>query len=201
WRRAVTSYAVDKIRNVGLFSHGSAGKTSLTEALLYLSHTINRLGRIEEGSTVSDWDPDEVKRGISISASLAPFEWKNAKINVIDAPGYAEFLGEVKGAMRTCDVALILLDASAGVEVGTEQAWKAADEVNRVRALFINKMDRENANFATTLNAARETFGTSVVPVFVPIGAEKDFRGIADVLARKAYLFGKGKDDPDIEGE
>ncbi len=161
----MNSYPVDKIRNVGLFSHGSAGKTSLTEALLYVSHTINRLGRIEEGTTVSDWDPDEIKRGISISASLAPLEWKETKINIIDAPGYADFLGEVKGAMRTCDVALILMDASAGVEVGTEQAWKAAEEVNRVRALFINKMDRENANFNATFSAARDTFGTSVVPV------------------------------------
>jgi elongation factor G len=197
----MNSYAAGKIRNVGLFSHGSAGKTSLTEALLYISHTINRLGRVEDGTTTSDWDQDEIKRQISISTSIAPLEWRDTKINILDAPGYADFLGEVKGTMRTCDVALILLDASAGVEVGTEQAWQAADEVGRVRALFVNKMDRENANFATTLNAARERFGTSVVPVFVPIGAEKDFRGIADVLARKAYLFGKGKDDPDIEGE
>ncbi len=190
----MTSFPVDRIRNIGLFSHGSAGKTSLTEALLFVSHTINRLGRVEEGTTVSDWDLDEIKRGISISASIAPLEWKNTKINIIDAPGYADFLGEVKGAMRTCDIALILLDASAGVEVGTEQAWKAADEVNRVRALFINKMDRENANFDATYNAARETFGSSVVPVFVPIGAEKDFSGIVDVLARRAYLFNDGKD-------
>ncbi len=197
----MNTYPVDKIRNVGLFSHGSAGKTSLTEALLFVSHAINRLGRVEEGTTTSDWDPDEVKRGISISASIAPVEWKNSKINVIDAPGYADFLGEVKGAMRTCDVALILMDASAGVEVGTEQAWKAADEVNRVRALFINKMDRENANFNATFNAARETFGSSVVPVFVPIGAEKDFSGIVDVLSRKAYLFGTGKDGSESESD
>ncbi len=195
----MNSYPVEKIRNIGLFSHGSSGKTSLTEALLYVSHTVNRLGRIEEGTTISDWDPDEVKRGISISASLAPLEWKNSKINIIDAPGYADFLGEVKGAMRVCDVALILLDASAGVEVGTEQAWKAADEVNRVRALFINKMDRENANFTATFNAARETFGPSVVPVLIPIGAEKDFSGIVDVLSRKAYLFSDGKDGGETE--
>ncbi len=201
----MNTFPVDKLRNVGLFSHGSAGKTSLTEALLYLSHSISRLGRIEDGNTTSDWDPDEVKRGISISASVAPVEWKQTKINIIDAPGYADFLGEVKGAMRTCDVALILLDASAGVEVGTEQAWKAADEVGRVKALFINKMDRENANFNATFSAARDTFGSSVVPVFVPIGAEKSFSGIVDVLARKAYLFGDGKDgatsDADIPAE
>ena len=197
----MNTYPAGKIRNVGLFSHGSAGKTSLTEALLYISHTINRLGRVEDGTTTSDWDQDEIKRQISISTSIAPIEWRDTKINLLDAPGYADFLGEVKGTMRTCDVALILLDASAGVEVGTEQAWQAAGEVNRVCALFVNKMDRENANFASTLNAARETFGTAVVPVLVPIGAEKDFRGVVDVLARKAYLFGKVKEDPDIESD
>ncbi len=197
----MNTFPVDNLRNVGLFSHGSAGKTSLTEALLYLSHAVNRLGRIEDGNTVSDWDPDEIKRGISISASVAPVEWNETKINVIDAPGYADFLGEVKGAMRTCDVALILLDASAGVEVGTEQAWKAADEVGRVRALFINKMDRENANFNSTFSAMRDTFGSSVVPMFVPIGAEKNFIGIVDVLARKAYLFGDGKDGATSESD
>jgi len=197
----MNTYPAGKIRNVGLFSHGSAGKTSLTEALLYISHTINRLGRVEDGTTTSDWDQDEIKRQISISTSIAPIEWRDTKINLLDAPGYADFLGEVKGTMRVCDVALILLDASAGVEVGTEQAWQAAGEVNRVCALFVNKMDRENANFASTLNAARETFGTAVVPVLVPIGAEKDFRGVVDVLARKAYLFGKVKEDPDIESD
>lgn len=197
----MNTFPVTKIRNVGLFSHGSAGKTSLTEALLFASHTINRLGRVEDGTTASDWDPDEIKRGISISTSIAPLEWNDTKINIIDAPGYADFLGEVKGAMRTCDVALILLDASAGVEVGTEQAWKAADEVNRVRALFVNKMDRENANFDRTFNAARDAFGSSVVTVFVPIGAEKDFAGIVDVLARKAYIFSEGKDGDSAEAE
>jgi elongation factor G len=197
----VNTFPVERIRNVGLFSHGSAGKTSLTEALLFVSHTTSRLGRIEEGNTVSDWDPDEIKRGISISTSIAPLEWKETKINIIDAPGYADFLGEVKGAMRTCDIALILLDASAGVEVGTEQAWKAADQENRVRALFINKMDRENADFNATFSAARDTFGTSVVPVFIPIGAEKDFAGIVDVLARKAYMFNDGKDGGATEAE
>jgi len=195
----VNSFPVERIRNVGLFSHGSAGKTSLTEALLFLSHTINRQGRVEDGSTTSDWDADEIKRQISISTSVAPLEWRDTKINLLDSPGYADFLGEVRGAMRTCDVALILLDASAGVEVGTEQAWQAADDLKRVRALFVNKMERENANFASTLAAARDRFGSAVVPVFVPIGAEKEFRGIADVLARRAYLFdGANESESDI---
>lgn len=188
------SYPVDQLRNVGLFSHGSAGKTSLTEALLYVSGTINRMGRVEEGNTVSDWDPDEIKRHISISTSIAPLEWRDHKINLLDAPGYADFLGEMKGAMRACDTALILLDASAGVEVGTEHVWKAADEAARPRAIFINKMDRENADFAKSLASAQAAFGKKVVPVIIPIGAEKDFRGVVDLIDRQAYLCGDGKD-------
>ncbi|HVX28833.1 MAG TPA: elongation factor G [Nitrolancea sp.] len=198
----MNTFPVERIRNVGLFSHGSAGKTSLTEALLFLSRTISRQGRVEDGTTTSDWDPDEIKRQISISTSVAPLEWRETKINLLDSPGYADFLGEVKGAMRTCDVALILMDASAGVEVGTEQAWQAADELQRVRALFVNKMDRENANFASALAAARDAFGSSVVPVFVPIGAEKQFRGIVDVLARRAYLFdGANESESDVPSD
>ncbi|HET7037660.1 MAG TPA: elongation factor G [Thermomicrobiaceae bacterium] len=195
------SYAAGEIRNVGLFSHGSAGKTSLTEAILYVTKAINRVGRIEEGTTASDWDPDEVKRQISISTSLAPVEWRDHKINILDAPGYADFLGEMKSAMRACDSALILMDASAGVEVGTEQAWKAADEVGRPRAIFINKLDRENASFEKSLASAQEAFGKAVVPLVIPIGAEKDFRGVIDLIARKAYLFGDGKDGSASEAE
>ena len=188
------TYAVGQIRNVGLFSHGGAGKTSLTEAALFVTHATTRLGRIEEGNTVSDWDPDEVKRGISISASLIPLEYRDCKINILDAPGYADFLGEIKGAMRVCDLALILMDASAGVEVGTEQMWKAAQANGVPRALLINKMDRENANFEATLGAAQSAFGNVIVPVQLPIGAEKDFQGLVDLLSRQAYRFSDGKD-------
>ncbi|MBX6342566.1 MAG: GTP-binding protein, partial [Thermomicrobiaceae bacterium] len=195
------TYAVDRIRNVGLFSHGGAGKTSLTEALLYVSHAINRLGRVEEGNTVSDWDPDEVKRHISISTSVAPVEWRDHKINILDAPGYADFIGEVKEAMRVCDLALVLMDASAGVEVGTETAWKFAEEAGRPRAILINKMDRENASFETSLGAAQEAFGGMVVPAQLPIGAEKDFKGVVDLISRKAYFFGEGKNGDVTEGD
>lgn len=188
------TYPAEKIRNIGLFSHGGAGKTSLTEAMLFVSHATTRLGRVEEGNTVSDWDPDEIKRGISISASIAPVEWRDHKINIIDAPGYADFLGEIKAAMRVCDLALILLDASAGVEVGTEQVWQLANEANRPRAVFINKMDRENANFETSLSAVQATFGGAAVPVQLPIGSEKDFKGVIDLLSRKAFLFSGAKD-------
>ena len=198
-------YDAQHIRNVGLFSHGGAGKTSLAEALLYAGHATSRLGRVEDGTTVSDWDPDEIKRGISISTSVLPIEWNDHKINVLDAPGYADFFGEVKCAMRVCDTALILIDAAAGVEVGTEQAWKAADEVERPRAFFINRMDRENANFARSLEAAQQAFGPAVVPLQMPIGAEREFSGIIDLLGPTAYQFTddrEGKRTPiDIPGD
>jgi elongation factor G len=189
----VKTYTVDRIRNVGLFSHGGSGKTSLTEAGLFASSAINRLGRVEDGNTVSDWDPDEVKRGISIMTSVVPVEWRDHKINFIDAPGYADFVGEVLSAMRVCDSALILIDASAGVEVGTEHAWRFAQKYDRPRAILINKMDRENANFVESLRQAQETFGDTVVPMYLPIGQEQDFRGVIDLLDSKAYGFA---DDP-----
>ncbi len=185
-------YTPDRIRNIGLFSHGGAGKTSLTEAMLYNTKAITRLGRVEDGNTVTDFDPDEIKRHISINLAIAPIEWRDTKINVIDAPGYADFMGDVKSAFRVVDAAIILMDASAGVEVGTEQVWKIAEELRRPRLLFINKMDRENADFARALNSAREAFGVTVAPVQVPIGREKAFRGVVDLLAQQAITFENG---------
>ena len=195
------TYTVDRIRNVGLFSHGGAGKTSLTEASLFTTNVINRLGRVEDGNTVSDWDPDEAKRGMSISTSVIPVEWNDYKINLIDPPGYADFVGEMLGAMRVCDAALILMDASAGVQVGTEQAWRFAEKFERPRAILINKMDRENANFDEALRQAQEHFGDIVVPAYLPIGAESDFRGVVDLLENKAYGFPDDKtgDYPEME--
>jgi elongation factor G len=189
----VKTYTVDRIRNVGLFSHGGAGKTSLSEAGLFASGAINRLGRVDDGNTVSDWDPDEIKRTMSISTSVIPVEWNDHKINFIDSPGYADFVGEMLSAMRVCDAALILMDASAGVEVGTEQAWRFAAKYNRPRAMLINKMDRENADFNASLQQAQEMFGDYIVPIYVPIGAEKEFRGIIDLLENKAFGFSENQ--------
>ncbi|MCM8749135.1 elongation factor G [Thermomicrobiaceae bacterium CFH 74404] len=188
------TYPVDRLRNVGLFSHGGAGKTSLTEAMLFATRAISRMGRVEDGTTVSDWDPDEHRRGISISTSVIPIEWREHKLNILDAPGYFDFLGEVKAALRVSDAALILMDASAGVEVGTEQMWSYAAEAGLPRALLVNKLDRENANFAASLSRAQEIFGASVVPVQMPIGQEKDFRGLVDLVSGQAYLFGSNGD-------
>ena len=195
------TYPVEKIRNVGLFSHGGAGKTSLTEAMLFTGKAINRLGRVEEGNTVSDWDPDEVKRTISISATPAPVEWNEHKINIIDAPGYADFVGEVKAAMRVVDCALILLDASAGVEVGSEYAWRYAAERNLPTIVVVNKMDRENADFATSLAAAQASFGQKVVPLCLPIGRESSLRGVVDLLEMRAYLFSDNRDGSVTESD
>ena len=183
-------YSADRIRNVGLFAHGGAGKTSLAEALLFDTNSTTRLGRVDEGNTVTDYDPDEIKRRISVSAAVAPVEWRETKINIIDAPGYADFIGEVKSALRVVDAAIIVIDASAGVEVGTEQAWRLAEERGIPRLIFINKMDRENADFAQALASAREAFGNAVAPIQFPIGAEKQFRGVVDLLTEMAYIYG-----------
>ena len=182
-------YPASRVRNVGLFSHGGSGKTSLTEALLFDTKTITRLGRVEEGNTVADFDPDEIKRHISVSTAVAPVEWRDTKINLLDAPGYADFLGEVQSALRVVDAAVILIDASAGVEVGTEQAWRLTEERGIPRLLFINKMDRENADFDRSLEMARLSFGKAVGPIQFPIGSEKSFKGIVDLLSEQALLF------------
>jgi elongation factor G len=182
-------YSADRIRNVGLFGHGGAGKTSLAEALLFDTKATTRLGRVEEGNTVTDYDPDEIKRGISVSAALAPVEWRETKINVIDAPGYADFIGDVKSALRVADAAIIVIDASAGVEVGTEQVWRLAEERGIPRLLFINKMDRENADFGQAIASARAAFGNAVAPIQFPVGSEKQFRGVVDLLTEQAHCY------------
>jgi elongation factor G len=190
----MTTYTADTIRNIGLFSHGGAGKTSLSEAMLFTSGAVNRLGRVEDGNTVSDWDPDEIKRGMSISTSVLPVEWHGQKINLLDTPGYADFVGEVKAAARVVDAAVILLDASAGVEVGTEFAWQYTQEHALPRLIVVNKIDRENANFETALASAQAAFGSSVVPLHYPIGQESSFRGVVDLLKQEALIFSESRD-------
>jgi len=180
-------YKTEDIRNVVLIGHGGTGKTTLAEAMLFASGAINRLGSVEDGTTTSDFDPDEVKRTISINLSLLPCEWKNRKINVIDAPGYADFVGEMKAAIRAADAALVLVDASAGVEVGTEHCWTFADEAELPRAVLIDRMDRENADFAQALAQVQSFFGKKCVALQVPVGAQSSFSGVVDVLAMKAY--------------
>ncbi|MDQ5824624.1 MAG: elongation factor G [Chloroflexota bacterium] len=182
-------YNTAQLRNIGLFSHGGAGKTTLLEAMLFTSKATTRLGRVEEGNTVSDYDPDEIKRHISVQLSIAPVEWQDVKINVIDTPGYAEFVGEVKAGIRVADTAVLLVDASAGVEVGTEQMWRYAEERGCPRFVVINKMDRENADFMSAWHSTQNVLGKKCAPLQVPIGSQQSFRGVVDLLHQKAYIY------------
>ncbi len=180
-------YKTDQIRNVVLLGHGSAGKTSLAEAMLFSTGATNRMGKVEEGTTVADFDEEEVRRHISLSLSTVPCEWKNHKINVLDTPGYTDFIGEVVSAVHVADMGLILVDAVSGVEVGTELVWQRAEARNLARMVFINKMDRDNASFERTLDALRQTFGVNFVPIQLPIGSQADLEGIIDLITLKAY--------------
>lgn len=193
------AYKTDKIRNIVLLSHGGAGKTSLAEALLFNSGAINRLGKVDDGSTTSDYDPEEVRRKISLSTSVVPVEWQGHKINVLDAPGYADFIGEQLSAVRVADTALIVVCCASGVEVGTEQVWNMAESAGLPRLVLVNKVDRENADFGRTLDQIRATFGTKCVPLFIPIGSEHDFKGIVSVIDGKAYLGPKMEEGPTPE--
>lgn len=195
------AYPVERIRNIGLFSHGGAGKTSLSEAMLYSSKAISRLGRVEDGNTTSDWDPEEARRSMSISTAIVPLEWRDHKINILDTPGYSDFVGEVKCAMRVVDCALIVVDASAGAEVGTEYAWSFANERSVPRIVVVNKIDRENADFDQTLQSLQTSFGSDVVPAYLPIGQESTFSGVVDLLAMRAYTFGDEVEGDATEGD
>ena len=182
-------YRVDQLRNVAIISHGGAGKTTLAEAMLFLGGAVDRFGKVDDGTSTMDYDPDEVKRKISINASVAPVEWNGHKINLIDTPGYSDFVGEVVGALRIADAAMVLVDAVSGVEVGTELTWRHADDRKLPRIIVINRMDRENANFGKALDSIREIFGTNAVAAQLPIGEGDKFRGVADIIHMKAFIW------------
>jgi len=160
--------------------------------MLFASKAVNRMGRVDEGNTITDYDPDEQKRRISVQLAVAPLEWEDCKINLIDPPGYAEFSGEVKAAMSVVDSAVLLLDASAGVEVGTEQSWKSAGERGIARVVFVNKMERENADFNMALQSAQTVLGKKCTAMQLPIGSQQNLRGIIDLLKMKAYTYEAG---------
>lgn len=182
------AYSPEAIRNVGLFGHGSAGKTSLAEAILFHSGAIGRLGKVDDGSTTTDHDPDEIRHKMTISLDLAPVEWNNTKINLLDVPGYSDFFGEVIQAMGVVECALLVLESVGGVQVGTVAVWNRAVADGVPRMVFVNKMERENADYSRVLNQLREKWGTGVVPVTIPIGAESRFKGIVDLLSGQAIL-------------
>jgi elongation factor G len=193
-------YLTEKIRNVALVSHSSAGKTILTEALLHATGALTRLGNIQDGSTTSDYDDEEIRRGISLSTSVLPVEFDGYKLNLLDTPGYSDFVGEVISALRVADSSLIVVDSVAGAAVGTEIGWSYSDEFNLPRFVVINKMDRENANFEKALSTIAEISDARLLPVQLPWGEKENFKGVIDLLSLKAYA-GVGKDAVDIPAE
>ena len=185
-------YSPAKIRTVALVGHGGAGKTSLAEALLYRAGAITRLGRVEDGTTVCDHEPEELERRMTLSLALAPLEVDGCKINVIDTPGYADFIVDVHAALEVADLAVFVISAVDGVEVQTEAIWRLAAERGVPRMVFVNKLDRERASFERTLDQLRSTFGSGIAPLELPIGEGGAFRGIADLLTDTAYLYEGG---------
>lgn len=196
-------YTTEFIRNIALVSHGGAGKTMLVESFLHATGATTRLGKVEDGTTASDYDDEEHRRKISIYTSVIPVEHKNYKINFLDAPGYTDFVGEMISALSVADGAIILVDAVAGIEVGTELAWRYCDQFNLPRFFLINKMDRDNADFQKTYDAIKEfveAHGKRVVQVHIPIGEKQNFKGVVDVIGMKSYL-GDGKTTAEIPAE
>ncbi|MFC2053677.1 elongation factor G [Chloroflexota bacterium] len=193
-------YTTEFIRNIALVSHSSAGKSMLAEALSHFTGATTRLGSIEEGSTIADFDDEELRRGISLSTAIIPVEYKDYKINLLDTPGYTDFVGEVISALRVADGAMVLVDPVAGAEVGTEIAWNYCEEFNLPRFVVINKMNRDNANYKKALDSIRELSDIRLIPVQLPWGERGDFKGVLDLLTMKAYE-GEGNSVVDIPDE
>ena len=187
------TYSTADIRNVALVGHGRAGKTMLAEALLFTAGAIPRVGTVEDGSTVCDFDPEEAQRQISVSLAIAPFEWDGRKVNLIDTPGYADFVGDVGAALRVADLAIFVVSAVDGVEVQTEIGWRLAEDRGIPRAIFVNKLDRERASFERTLDDLKDKFGNGVAPLELPIGSESTFTGVIDLLSDRAIVYEAGK--------
>ncbi|MCL2337498.1 MAG: GTP-binding protein, partial [Firmicutes bacterium] len=201
------NYATEQIRNIGILGHGGVGKTSLVEAMLFNTGVVNRLGRVEDGTTVADYHPEEAQRQSTVHTSLVPVEANGVKLNLLDTPGFSDFLGEVKGALRVIDASLFVFSAVDGVQVQHELFWKYAQKAELPRVAFINKMDRENASFGKLLDEMNGKLKNNFVPINFPIGEGLDFKGLVDVLNRKAYEFdkaGQPKEIPlpgDLEGQ
>ncbi len=191
-------YRAEQIRNVALISHVGAGKTSLVDAALFDSGAVTRQGRVDDGSSTVDYDPDELKRRISLHTKVLPVEWRDHKINFIDTPGYPDFVGEVKAGLRVADAVLVVVTAEKGVEVGTELTWHHADERKLPRMILVNKLDRENTSFDQALESLRQHFGFRVVPLQIPIGEQTHFKGVVDLVSQKAYTFESGNKAQEI---
>jgi len=185
-------YSAEKIRNLGFFGHASSGKTSLCEALLLAMKQNTRLGSVTEGTSLLDYDEDEVSRKISINLSLGYGEWQDTLVTLVDTPGYADFFGSVVSGVRAVDNGIVVVDASAGVEVGTEMVWRRLDEAKLPRTVFLNKLTKEHTSFDATAEDLRKAFGTRVTPLFLPIGKEAGLKGVVDLLNDKAYTYENG---------
>ena len=183
------NYTINNLRNVGLIGHNGSGKTSLAESILYYSKVTERLGKIEDGTTVLDFDLEEKRRQFSISLSIAPVEVEDIKINIVDIPGYADFQGEWVQGMRAVDVGMIVVSGVSGVKAGTENAWEYCNKIKLPRTIFINKLDRENSSFDKVLDELNQKFGVSVVPIQYPIGSEDNFKGVINVISEKAKVY------------
>lgn len=187
------TYPVDRIRNVAVVGHGGVGKTSLVEALLFSAGAVERLGRVDDGTATTDFDPEEVRRKITINAATAPLEWRDHKVNLIDTPGYPDFVGEAYAALRVADMALFVVDALSGVQVQTEKLWKVADQQGLPRLVVVNRLDRENAQFPRAVEALQGRFGAHVVPLQVPLGAEAAMQGVVDLVSLRAFAYRHGR--------
>jgi elongation factor G len=197
-------YKSNNLRNVGIVGHSGSGKTTIMESILYYTKAIDRFGKVDEGTTISDYDSEEKKRKTSISTSVALSEWEDVKINLVDMPGYFDYIGEMIEGLRAVDMAMITVCGVSGIEVGTEKAWEYINEHKLPRAFFVNKLDRENSNFELVLQQLKEKFGISAVPIQYPIGSEENFKGVINVISRRARIFNaktQKMEDSDIPEE
>src|SRR3954463_3488841 len=185
-------HAADRIRNVALVGHRGGGKTSLPEALLFEAGATTRPASVADGTTVSDADEDEKSRGMSISASLASFEWRDVKVNLVDTPGEPSFIADALGALRVCESAVFVVNGVMGVEVSTRRLWERAEELGVARLIYVNMLDRERADFFRALDSLKDAFGPHVVATEIPIGAEHEVRGLIDLVDMKAYEYADG---------
>ncbi|MGA2136853.1 MAG: elongation factor G [Bryobacteraceae bacterium] len=195
------TYEGKDIRNVGVVGHGDSGKTTLTAGLLFTAGATNRLLRVDEGNTITDFDEEEVQRKVSISTAIAPAEWKKIKINILDTPGYNIFINDTRAALVAADAALVVVDGVAGVEVQTEKVWSYANDYKLPRAVIINKLDRERSSFERALTSVQETFGRTAIPIQIPIGGEREFKGIIDLIRMRAYTYAPDGDGKGKEGD
>jgi elongation factor G len=193
---------IGKIRNVGVVGHGGVGKTSLVESLLFSAGAVTRLGKVDDGTTTTDFDPDEIKRKITLSTAIAYCDWKGYHINLVDTPGYGDFIADARAGLRVVEAALVVVDAVAGVQVQTEKVWKFANEYDLPRAIVVNRLDRERADFYRTLDSLQRRLQGRIVPLMIPVGEESGFRGYIDLGKMKAFVYADGKStETDIPAE